>query len=84
MAKTETRSPATAEVLRLTVDEISRLRRERVQLRELRSAQDYLAGHFPLTIETPNAIATMVLESVLYGLDLDDVETYPERVRGVA
>ena len=83
MAKTETRSPATAEVLRLTVDEISRLRRERVRLRELRSAQDYLAGHFPLTIETPNAIATMVLESVLYGLDLDDVETYPERVRGV-
>ena len=83
MAKTETQSPATAEVLRLTVDEISRLQRERVRPQELRSAQDYLAGNFPLTIETPNAIATMVLESVLYGLDLGDVETYPERVRDV-
>lgn len=83
MAKTETRSPATAEALRLMVDEIARLQRDRVRPGELRGAQDYLAGNFPLSIETPNAIATQVLEAVLFGLDLDDLETYPERVRGV-
>ena len=83
MAKTETRSPATAEVLRLTVDEIARLQRDRVRRRELRSAQDYLAGNFPLTIETPNAIAARVLEAALFGLDLDDLETYPERINAV-
>ena len=83
MAKTETRSPATAEVLRLMVDEIARLQRDRVRLAELAGAQDYLAGNFPLSIETPNAIATQVLEALLFGLDLDALETYPERVRSV-
>lgn len=83
IASTDTRSDATAEVLRVTVDEISRMRRERVSRRELRSAQDYLAGNFPLTIETPNAIAAQILEALLYGLDLDDLETYPERINAV-
>jgi zinc protease len=83
LAKTDTRSAATAEVLRLTVDEISRLRRERVGNRELSSAKDYLAGNFPLTIETPNAIAAQVLEAILYGLALDDLETYPQRINAV-
>ena len=83
LAETDTRSDATAEVLRLTVDEIARLRRERVGDRELRNAQAYLAGNFPLTIETPNAIAAMVLEALLYGLDLDDIESYPERINAV-
>jgi zinc protease len=83
MARTDTRSSATAEVLRLTVDEISRMQRERVSSRELDRAKAYLAGHFPLTIETPNAIAAQVLEAILFGLDLDDLETYPERIQSV-
>lgn len=83
MAKTDTRSAATAEVLRVTVDEIARLQRERVGRQELRGAQDYLAGSFPLTIETPNAIAAQVLEAILYGLALDDVEAYPDRINAV-
>jgi len=83
MAKTDTRSVATAEALRLTVDEISRMRRERVHPRELQGAQDYLAGNFPITIETPNAIATQVLEAILFGLDLDELERYPQRINRV-
>ena len=83
MAKTDTRSAATAEVLRVTVDEISRLQRERVGRPELRGAQDYLAGSFPLMIETPNAIAAQVLEAILFGLDLEDVEAYPDRINAV-
>jgi predicted Zn-dependent peptidase len=83
MAETDTRSVATAEALRLTVDEISRMRRERVHPRELQGAQDYLAGNFPITIETPNAIATQVLEAILFGLDLDELERYPQRINRV-
>ena len=83
MATTDTRSVATAEALRLTVDEIARVQRERVSSRELQSAQDYLAGNFPITIETPNAIAAQVLEAILYGLDLRDLETYRERINAV-
>ena len=83
MAQTDTRTPATAEVLRLMVDEIARLQRERVGRRELGGAQDYLAGNFPLTIETPNAIAARVLEAIMYGLELDEIETYPDRINAV-
>ena len=83
MAKTDTRSDATAEALRLIVEEVARLRRERVSRNELRNAQAYLAGSFPLTIETPNAIAAQVLESLLYGLDLADLPTYPDRINAV-
>ena len=83
MAKTDTRSVATAEALRLIVDEVTRLQRERVSRRELGGAQDYLAGNFPITIETPNAIAAQVLEAILYGLDLGDLETYRERINAV-
>ncbi len=83
MAKTDTRADATAEVLRLIVEEVGRLKRERVGRRELENAQAYLSGTFPLTIETPNAIAAQVLESLLYGLDLDDLPKYPERINAV-
>lgn len=83
VADTDTRSDATGEVLRLIVDEVARLQREPVSSRELRSAQDYLAGKFPLTIETPGAIATQVLDVLFYGLPLTDIETYRDRVNRI-
>ncbi len=83
VAETDTRSAATGESLRVVVDEFWRLRRERVGRGELQSAQDYLAGSFPLTIETPSAIALQVLNALFYDLDLQDLETFPERVRAV-
>jgi zinc protease len=79
-AETDTRSETTGEALRLIVDEIFRLQRQRVQPRELNDAQEYLTGSFPLTIETPSAIALQVLNAVFYGLDLNDLQTYRERV----
>ena len=83
VADTDTRSEATAEVLRLIVDEVAKLQREPVSSRELKSAQDYLAGKFPLTIETPGAIATQVLDVLFYGLPLTDIATYRERVNRI-
>jgi zinc protease len=83
VADTDTRSESTAEVLRLMVDEISRLQRQRVSERELEDAQAYLTGSFPLTIETPGAIALQVLNAVFYGLDLAELETYRERVNAI-
>jgi zinc protease len=83
VAETDTRTEATAEVLRVTIDEFYRLQRERVFDGELQGAQAYLAGHFPLTIETPNAIAAQVLNQLVYELPLEDLQTYPERVRSV-
>ena len=83
VADTDTRSESTGEVLRLIVDEMWRLQRQRVSDRELADAQAYLTGSFPLTIETPSAIALQVLNAVFYGLDLNDLQTYRERVNAV-
>jgi zinc protease len=83
VADTDTRSESTGEVLRLIVDEIWKLQRQPVQQRELSDAQAYLTGSFPLTIETPSAIALQVLNAVFYGLDLSELQTYRERVNAV-
>lgn len=84
VAETDTRSEATGQVLRLIVDEFWKLQRERVGEGELRGAQDYLAGSFPLTIETPSAIALQVLNAVFFGLDLHELQTFRERVNAVS
>ena len=65
------------------VDEFFRLQRERVYEGELEGAQDFLAGSFPLSIESPDAIATRVLNQLFYELPLEDLPAYPERVRSV-
>jgi zinc protease len=83
VAETDTRSETTGEALRLIVDEMWRLQRERVGERELNDAQAYLTGSFPLTIETPRAIATQVLSAVFFGLDLQELENFRERVNAV-
>jgi hypothetical protein len=82
-ASTNTRSEATAEVLRLMVDEFWRLQRDRIQERELADAKAYLTGSFPLTIETPDAIATQVLNVLFFGLPVEQLETFRERVNAV-
>ena len=74
VVNTDTRSESTAEALRLIVDEMWRLQKQRVQQRELADAQAYLTGSFPLTIETPGAIALQVLNAVFYGLDLEELQ----------
>jgi zinc protease len=83
-ASTNTRSDATGEVLRLMVDEFWRLQRERVGERELADAKAYLTGSFPLTIETPDAIATQVLNVIFYGLPVEQLQSFRQRVNAVS
>jgi zinc protease len=83
VAETDTRSETTGEALRLVVDEFFRLQREPVYQLELADAQAYLTGNFPLTLETPDAIALQVLNALFYGLDVKDLETYRERVTAI-
>lgn len=80
IAETDTQTSNTAEALRVVVDEFTRLQRERVNAGELEGAQDYMVGHFPLTIEVPDAIATQVLNQLFYDLPVDDLPRYRERI----
>ena len=83
VAETDTRTETTGEALRLMIDEFARLPRERVGERELADAQAYLEGAFPLTIETPNEIATQILNVLAYDLPVEEIPTYRERVGAV-
>jgi zinc protease len=82
-AETDTRPEATGEVLRVMVDEFFRLQRERVSPRELDEAKAFLAGSFPLRLETPDDIATEVLTALFYDLPLAELGTFRERVNAV-
>ena len=83
VAETDTRTEATAEAVRVIVDEFTRLQRERVGDAELSGAQAYMTGSFPLTIETPGAIARQVVNAVFYDLSLDELRTYRQRANAV-
>jgi zinc protease len=83
VAETDTRTDTTGQALRLMVDEFSRLVRDRVGQRELADAQAYLAGSFPVTIETPDQIATQVLNVLFYDLPISEIGTFRERVLAV-
>lgn len=83
VAKTNTQTSTTGEALRITVDEFARLVRDLVGERELAGAQAYLAGSFPLGLETADEIALQVLNVLFYDLDIEDLETYPARVGAV-
>lgn len=83
VAETNTQTSTTGEALRLVIDEFSRLVREPVGERELMGAQAYLAGSFPLSIETADDIALQVLNLLFFDLDVKDLETYADRVNAV-
>ena len=83
VAETDTRVEGTGEALRVIVDEFFRLQRERVRAPELDAAKAYLAGSFPLSIETPEDIAAKVLTALFYELPLVELETFPDRVNAV-
>ena len=82
-AETDTRTEATGEAVRVIVDEFTRLQRERIGDAELAGAQAYMTGSFPLTIETPGAIARQVVNVVFYDLSLDELRTYRQRANAV-
>jgi zinc protease len=80
IAETDTQTANTAEALRVVIDEFTRLQRERVSDGELEGAQDYIIGHFPLTIEVPDQIATQVLNQLFYDLPVDELPKFRERI----
>ena len=83
VAQTDTRTETTGQALRLMIDEFARLARERVGERELSDAQAYLSGSFPLTIETPDQIATQVLNVLFFDLPISEIGSFRERVLAV-
>jgi zinc protease len=83
LVSTFTPAPHTTQVVQEIKEVIETVRDNGVTAQELEEAQSYYTGHFPLGLETPRALCRRVLSIDLYGLGLDYLKCYCERIRGV-
>jgi zinc protease len=74
--QTEVTGRAVAEI----VSEVRRIREEPVAERELSDARNYLAGIFPLRLQTTEGVASRLAELAVYGLPADYFSDYRERI----
>lgn len=73
----------TADAVREAVHEMTRYVEDGPTGAEVDSARDYLAGVFPLRLETTGQVASRVGELLLFGLPSDTWAGYRERIRKV-
>ncbi len=78
-----TKVETTAELVQVTLDEAERFAVDGPREEELERSKSYLSGLFPLSIETHEQVAEKIADLRLYGLPLEDVTGYRERVRAV-
>jgi len=80
---TFTQTEKTAEMLALVLKELDRIASEKVTEDELAKAKSYLTGVFQLRLETPDSIATIVLDALAYGFDYPYLNTYRDKILAV-
>lgn len=82
-ASTFSKTESTVEALKVALEVIRGLEEAPVPEPELTAAKRFITGAFPLEIETPNGIATRVLEAMQFGLGKEFLETYNEKIEAV-
>jgi zinc protease len=80
---TEVRNAVTDSALTELLHQLRRIRTEAVPDSELVAAKGYLVGSFPLSIETPQQIASQVATTKLLGLGEDYLRRYRQRLAAV-
>jgi zinc protease len=81
--KTFTRTPETVKSLRLVLEQMASLRDHAISDGELHTAQSYLTGHMALEIESPEGIATQMLNLMVYNLPPDYWNQFPQELRAL-
>jgi zinc protease len=82
-ASTQTKNESAAEVVDLILAEFDRVGAEAVAADAVGRRSTYLNGGFARRIETTAGLGGFLAEAVEFGLPVDDVTTYPERIRAV-
>ncbi len=83
LASAEVRTEVTDSTVVELLGQLRRLRDEPVPDEEVEAAISYLAGSFPLSIETASQIAGQIAENRLLGLSRERLLEYPARIREV-
>jgi zinc protease len=63
--------------------EIKRMIETRVTARELKDNKSYMIGSMPIGLETNDGVASIILDMELYGLGLDYLVNYPDRINAI-
>ena len=84
LVSTAVQTEVTAAAVREIFRQIDGMRAAPVSDAELVDARNYVAGVFPLTLQTTSGVASRLAELVLYGLPGDYFEHYPAQVLAVS
>jgi len=76
----QTKNETANEAIRITKDEIQRIREKGVGDEELKAAKDYLVGSFPLRLDTNRRIASFLAQVEFFELGLDYPDRYPDLI----
>jgi zinc protease len=82
-ATAEVRTPVTGASLHEFFFELGKIRDEAVSEEELKNAKSYLAGVFPIRIETQDGLIDQLVSIRMYDLPENYLETYREQVNAV-
>lgn len=73
----------TADAVREALNETEQLLADGPSAEEVASSRDYIAGVFPLQLETTGQVASRISELILFGLPDDYYASYRDRIRAV-
>jgi zinc protease len=82
-AQAEVRTEVTDSALSEMLRQLHRIRDERVPADEFEGAKSFLAGSFPLRIETAGQIAGQIATARLLGLPIEYMSEFPQRIMAV-
>jgi zinc protease len=80
---TFTKTDKTREIIDVSLAEVGKVRKGGIPTAELKKAQRYLAGLYPLRTETNESVAAVISDMRLNGLGDDWVEKFRERLLAV-
>ena len=80
---TFTQTERTREMLDVTLAEVQKVRESGISAGELKKAQRYLAGLYPLRTETNESVVSVIGDIRVHGLGADWVEKFRERLHAV-
>ena len=75
----QTRNASAQEAISIALQQMNRIREEKVSEKELEGAKKYLIGSFPMRFDTQGKLANFLTQVEYYGLGLD----YPEKYRSL-
>ena len=82
--ETDVKNKITLKAVKEIINELRKIKDEKISEEELNHTQSYITGSFPLQLETPNAIATKVINLKLYDIKSDYYDTFVSNVNALS